>query len=90
MNKKINTLLFVLGATVFNIFMMILIMTLGLAAISMLVSENISQGTAQILFLVLFFGSVGGAFLIYHWVVKLLSSKFDLDKYFHPIFRKKR
>jgi len=90
MNKKVNTLLFVLGATVFNIFVMILIMTLGLAAISMLAGESISQGAAQILFLLLFFGSVAGAFLIYHQVVKLLSKKFDLDKYFHPIFKKRK
>jgi ABC-type multidrug transport system fused ATPase/permease subunit len=79
----------VLGATVFNIFVMILIMTIGLAALSMLAGENISQTAAQILFLLLFFGSVGGSFLIYHWVVRLLSRKFDLDRYFHPIFRKK-
>lgn len=90
MNKKVNTLFFVLGATVFNIFLMILIMTLGLAAISIVAGESVSAGTAQLLFFLLFFGSVGGAFLIYHQVIKLLSRKFDLDKYFHPIFKKRK
>jgi len=86
MNKKVNTLLFVLGATVFNIIMMILILTIGLAVISAFAGENIASGTAQILFLLLFVASIAGAFFIYHRAIKILSNKIDMEKYFHPIF----
>jgi cytochrome c biogenesis protein CcdA len=86
MNKKVNTLLFVLGATVFNIIMMVLILAVGLTAISAVAGENISAGTAQILFLLLFVASIAGAFFIYHRAIKFLSSKIDMEKYFHPIF----
>lgn len=86
MNKKVNTLLFVLGATIFNIIMMVLLLAVGLAGISALAGENINPGTAQILFLLLFVGSIAGAFFIYHRAIKLLSNKIDMEKYFHPIF----
>lgn len=86
MNKKVNTLLFVLGATVFNIIMMVLILAVGLAVISAFAGENINPGTAQILFLLLFVASIAGAFFIYHRAVRLLSNKIDMEKYFHPIF----
>ncbi|MFW5710519.1 MAG: leader peptide processing enzyme [Spirochaetota bacterium] len=86
MNKKVNTLLFVLGATVFNIIMMIVILTVGLAVISAFAGESIGSGTAQILFLLLFVGSIAGAFFVYHQAIKLLSRKIEMEKYFHPIF----
>lgn len=86
MNKKVNTVLFILGATVFNIIMMILILVLGLALISVFVGENLGAGAAQILFLLLFVASIAGAFFLYHRAVKLLSRKIDMEKYFHPIF----
>ena len=86
MNKKVNTLLFVLVATIFNIIMMVLILAIGLTVISTVAGENISAGTAQILFLLLFVGSIAGAFFIYHRAIRFLSNKIDMEKYFHPIF----
>jgi len=90
MNKKLNTVLFVLGATVFNIIVMIVIMTLGLALLSILLGGSINQGTAQFLFLFLFVLSIAGAFGLYHLLVKIISRKVDMDKYFHPIFKSRR
>jgi len=90
MNKKVNTVLFILGATVFNIIVMVLIMTLGLALLSILSGGNINQGMAQVLFLLLFVLSIAGAFGLYHLAVKLISSKIDMDTYFHPIFGRRK
>lgn len=86
MNRKFNTVLFILAATIFNIFMMLVLLTVGLAVLSMVLSENANQNLVQILMIVVFAGSIGGAFFIYHRAVKLLSSKIDMDQYFHPIF----
>ncbi|MFO7849297.1 MAG: leader peptide processing enzyme [Spirochaetia bacterium] len=90
MNKKINTVLFILGATVLNIILMILIMTFGLALISIFVGDTVSEAMASIVFLLLFIVSIGGAFFIYHRLVGFISRKIDMEKHFHPIFRRKK
>ncbi|MEA1911041.1 MAG: leader peptide processing enzyme [Spirochaetota bacterium] len=87
MNKKINTVLFILGASILNVILMILFMTLGLALISLIIPDNISPTLASALFIMVFLLSVGGSFLAYHKGIKLLAKKIDMDKYFHPIFK---
>ncbi len=90
MNKKLNTFLFVIGATVFNIIVMIVIMILGLALLSALFGGDLSQGMAQILFLLLFVASIAGAFGLYHLVIHMIARKIDMEKYFHPIFGRRK
>lgn len=90
MNKKVNTVLFILGATVLNIILMIIILTLGLALISVFVAETVSEGAASIIFLLLFIASIAGSFFIYHRIVRFISKKIDMERYFHPIFSRKR
>ena len=87
MNKKANTLLFVLGATIFNILCTLLFLVIGLVLISRLLSEDAQESVGQILFIVVFFAAIGGTFFIYHKLMKYFSKKVDFDKYFHPIFR---
>ena len=90
MNKKMNTVLFILGASILNVILMIIIMTLGLALISLIIPDNISPTLASALFIMVFLLSVGGSFFAYHKGIKLLSTKMDMDKYFHPIFKSKK
>jgi len=90
MNKKMNTVLFILGASILNVILMIIIMTLGLALISLIIPDNISLTLASALFIMVFLLSVGGSFFAYHKGIKLLSTKMDMDKYFHPIFKSKK
>lgn len=90
MNKKANTALFILGATLVNLLIMVLLIVLGLFIISLLPMDNASQGLVTIAIVIVFFGSIVGAFLIYHKLVKWLTTKIDMEKYFHPIFRKKK
>jgi hypothetical protein len=90
MNKKVNTALFILGATVFNLIVMALLILLGLFLISLLPLQQASAGLSTVLMILVFFGSIVVSFLLYHKLVKYLSTKIDMDKYFHPIFRKKK
>ena len=90
MNKKVNTVLFIIAATIFNVVVMVIIMTLGLALLSMLVGENMNPGMAQFLFLMLFVLSIAGAFGVSHLAIGLLSKRIDMEKHFHPIFRRRR
>ena len=88
MNKKMNTVLFIVGASILNVILMIILMTLGLALISLIIPDNISPTIASALFIMVFLLSVGGSFFAYH--KGLLAAKIDMDKYFHPIFISKK
>ena len=85
MNKKVNTALFILGATVVNIGIMAVLVIAGLFVLSRLPESIIPIGT-----IVVFFVAIIGAFFIYHRIVKFISKRVNMDKYFDPIFRQKK
>lgn len=87
MNKKVNTVLFILGASVVNILTMFLILLLGLFLMSVVLSESARESVGQFFFIVVFLAAIGGSFFIYNRLIKFISKKIDLDKYFHPLFR---
>lgn len=89
MNKKVNTVLFILGAAIFNILTMLLILLLCLFLMGLLLSESARESVGQFLFILVFFVAIGGSFFIYNRLIKYMSRKFDLDKYFQPIFRRR-
>jgi ABC-type Na+ efflux pump permease subunit len=86
-NKKLNTVLFILGATLVNILTMLLILVLGLVFIFRVLPESVQESIGQFMSLLLFLVAIGGSFYAYHRIIKYVSKKVDLDKYFHPIFR---
>jgi len=85
MNKKLNTGLFILGATVVNIGIMAVLVVLGLFILSKLPESFIPIGTVLV-----FFIAIIGAFFIYHRIVKFISKRVNMDKYFDPIFRQRK
>lgn len=89
MNKKVNTLLFILAATIVNLIIMAILAIAGFLLLSVLPIGGSSGGIKNILMIVVFFGAIVGSFFIYHALVKVISKRVDMDKYFHPIFRKK-
>jgi uncharacterized RDD family membrane protein YckC len=89
-NKKLNTVLFILAASAVNIVVMILLMTLLLALLGLLMPPDISPGFGQFIFLLVFAASIGGSFFFYHRFVGFLSKKIDMEKHFHPIFRSRK
>lgn len=90
MNKKLNTTLFVIGATVVNIAIMGVLFLAGFYIASRLLPEDVAPNTVLIIFMLIFIGSILGSFFIYHRLVRLISSKVDMEKYFHPIFKPKK
>jgi len=88
MNKKTNTILFMLGATVVNIVLMLAIF-LGLGALVGLLPIQIGPQLTFVVFIVLFVGSIALTYFIYHRIVKWISNKWNLDDYFEPIFRRR-
>jgi hypothetical protein len=87
-NKKVNTALFIIGATIVNLVLMAVILLIGFVILSLLPINNAS-GIGTILVILVFFAAIVGTFVIYHNMVKYLSTKIDMDKYFHPIIKRK-
>ncbi len=90
MNKKVNTVLFLLGATVFNLLIMFILIVLFLLLIAAVFKESLNPNVLSIVMILVFVGSIAASFFIYSRVVKWLNRKIDMDKYFMPLFRRKR
>jgi len=86
MNKKVNTAIFMLVATVINVVLMLLLFVLLLYLIGVIFPEP-SIGLGQGLLIVAFLLALGGSFGIYTLVIRWFSKKIDMEKYFHPIFK---
>ena len=92
MNKKLNTVLFMVGATVFNLLViaiLVLIPSVTVLLILRALEVTISGQTVSILGLVFFLAALGGSFFVYGFAMRKLSERVDMDKYFEPLFRKK-
>jgi len=86
MNKKVNTLLFILGATLFNVLIAIisflLLTILYVNFIAMLIPEQGRHWGFTLIFL----SSIAVSFVVYRIVLKYLLTKVDIEKYFDPLF----
>ena len=89
MNKKVNTVFFLIGATLLNLIIMFLFIVISLVLISV-IFKDLSPNLISILMVLIFIGSIVGAFFVYGRILKIVSRKVDLEKYFLPLFRKKR
>ncbi|MCL2265483.1 MAG: leader peptide processing enzyme [Treponema sp.] len=88
MNKKVNTLLFVLGGTLFNVIIALLCMVL-LFVLLTYAAARFFPGTEPgwIVPFSLLAGIVS-SFFIYRAVIKTIIKKIDLEKYLDPLFVK--
>lgn len=90
MNKKANTVLFLIGATAFNLLVMFLLIVLFLVVISAIFRDSLNPNVLSILMIVVFVGSIAASFFIYGKLIKWLSGKIDMEKYFLPLFRRRK
>jgi uncharacterized SAM-binding protein YcdF (DUF218 family) len=89
MNRKLNTVLFILGATVANIIMMMVIFLVLFVLFGRFLAPQIPGNIGVYGLMVLFIVSIIATYFIYHRVVRWLSNKYELEKYFGPIFPKR-
>ncbi len=90
MNKKMNTLFFILAATAFNLIVMVGLMVALLALLARIIPDSVGSSLALILMMLLFVLAILGTYLIYRWVLNLLSRRFDLEKYLIPLFKRRK
>lgn len=86
MNRRLNSVLFVLAATIANILAMVVIFALLLVIFARFIAPALPTQVNQVMFLVLFLVSVVGTYVIYHRVMRMLMNKYDLRKHFGPVF----
>jgi phosphoglycerol transferase MdoB-like AlkP superfamily enzyme len=86
MNKKLNTVFFILAATLFNVLVAIISFFL-LAIIYLKFLYNlIPEQNNSWIFAVIFLAAIVISFIAYRYLLKYLLKKIDVDKYFDPIF----
>jgi hypothetical protein len=90
MNKKANTWLFILGATVFNILVTIISFLLLLFIFTRFIIRFIPEEGIQWGFLIIFIAAIALAFVLYRVILKYLIKRFDVGKYFDPIFGRRK
>lgn len=90
MNRRLNSVLFILAATVVNIVAMVVIFGVLMVLFARFAAPNLSPQVNQILLLVIFVGSVVLTYVLYHRLMKWLAAKYPLEKYFGPVFGKEK
>ena len=90
MNKKANTILFILAATVFNIIVTVLCFLVILVLYSRFLYSIFPEESVAWALPVIFIASIVASFFVYRIVVKLIMKKVDMDKYFDPIFSRRQ
>jgi len=89
MNKKVNTLLFILGATVFNILIVIISFLLLMFLYIKFLMIYVPEESRQWGFAVIFIASIVISFLVYRYSLKFILKRVDIEKYFDPLFARK-
>ncbi|MFA7566213.1 MAG: hypothetical protein WCY01_04245 [Alkalispirochaeta sp.] len=90
MNKRVNTVLFILAATVLNIVVMTVLFAVLLVFFARFVAPALSPGVNQIILLLIFVVSVVLTYFLYHRFMRWLTTKYSLDEYMSPLFGKKK
>jgi len=90
MNKKLNTLLFMLVGTIVNIVMMLAIFLLLLYGANLILTPESDSTVKMVIFFLVVSLSVVGTFFLYSKLIKVINRKWDLEQYMHPLFGRKR
>ena len=89
MNKKANTVLFIIGGTIFNVLVTIISFLVFLIIYSKFFYGRVSENFAAWLLPVFFVAAIAASFLVYRLAIKILMKKIDMEKYFDPIFSRR-
>jgi hypothetical protein len=97
MSKKTNTLLFMLGATVFNVLItiitfVVLLVVYGRFVVPLIPSPDPENPNPIIGWglPVIFVGAIALSFVLYRFILKKVIKRIDMDKYFDPLVNRRR
>ena len=86
MDKKVNTILFVLGATLFNILISILSFAVLAFIYIKFIMAVVPEESRAWIFAIIFIAALVISFLLYRLVLKLIMKKIDINEHFDSIF----
>jgi len=89
MNKKVNTILFILGATLFNVIVAIVTFIILLVIYAKFLFPIIPQSGYSWVFTLIFLASIAASIFVYRAVLKYFQKKIDIEHYFDPLFVKR-
>ncbi len=90
MNKKVNTVIFLLVGTVVNILVMLLLLIAFLYLIGFIFTPETDGNVVTVATLTAVMLSVVGSYFIYSKLVKFVNKKWDIEQWIEPLFRRKR
>lgn len=92
MNKKLNTILFLVAATALNLLILVVLAVFLMLVMGWLIRdiEEISRGLTIFAIIVVLTGSIGGTFFLYSRIIKWAVKKWKLDSRTAPIFKDNR
>ena len=89
MNKKLNTVLFIIGATIFNTILIIAVFVVFLIVPPLIMGAELYESMLTTLIPVFLIASLVVAFFIYRLILKQVEKRIDMTQYFEPFFRRK-
>jgi len=89
MNRKLNTILFILGATLFNILVTVITFVLLVLLYVKFLMGLLPEANRSWPFTLIFLASLATSFVVYRFLLKFLLTKVDVEKYFDPLFVRK-
>lgn len=92
MNKKISTLIFMLGATLLNLIILAVVAALLVLLFGLLYrgAEEVSDAMSWLAVIVILFGSIAGTFWLYSRIIKWMMKKWNLESRIEHPFRNLR
>jgi len=87
-NRKTNTIIFILAATVFNIIITMICFLLLIILYSQILFSLLPDNSVAWALPVIFILAIVAAIFIYRALIKVFIKKVDMEKYFDPIFKR--
>ncbi len=90
MSKTANLVLFFVIAFIVNMLLMFLFIIAIFVGVNLLFGQNMSPNLQPFILTIGFFVSIVLTFLIYGWIMKWATARFNLEKHIPQLFKKKR
>jgi hypothetical protein len=87
MNKKLNTAVFFLVATVVNVVLIMILALVVFVPYALFVARLVPGPVNLIVMVLIFLGAMAGSFPLYRKLIEALQKRIDFEKYFDPIVR---
>ena len=90
MNKKLNTIFFILGATLFNVLVTVGVFLLLFTVYVHLLMRRLPGAVHAWTVPLFFIAAITVSYIVYKFALNLILKKIDMERYFDVIFNRRR